>query len=134
MKVQEILNENNSENFADYRDKVEEILGELSPAADGTNDKVATPHPQLKPVRIAFLKGLRPDEAAEMVETGEEPDRFQNELSDEDLAGMGEVEFGDDRGEDKYEIDPNDDFTDPRDEDTDYSMRQGERGFPDRQR
>lgn len=37
--------------------------------------------------------------------------------------------------EPEYEIDPNDDFVDPRDEDqTDYSMRQGEMGNPDRQR
>lgn len=38
---------------------------------------------------------MRPDEAAEAIQSGETPSRFQNELSDEDLMNMNMGDYED---------------------------------------
>jgi len=123
MKVSEIIKEGEwsddmehdqrKEVFGRYRDEVENAIG------------YELPFEKIDMVRKAFLKGLEVDEVVDFLQSGKEPQRFQNNMDDEDMQGMSDFI-------------PDEDFNDPEnykdDEDTfdytDYSMRQGEMGKP----
>jgi len=77
--------------FAEYRNSVEELAG------------YEMPYEKIDMIRQAFLKGLEPDEAAELLQGSDEPERFQQGYDDEDIAGMQVFTPDEDEGnEDRY--------------------------------
>ncbi len=127
MKLCEILHEgewsddmsydDRKEEFGRYRDEVEQILGQ------------ELPYEKIDIVRKAFLKGLESDEVADFLQSGSVPDRFQQNMDDEDMQDMSN--FIPDE-----EFNNPDNFKDDEDtfDYTEYSMRQGEMGKNGRRR
>lgn len=116
MKLRELMERN--ANFDEYRKHVEDILGfDLKSHFESPRDAIN--NPEIEVIRRAFLRGMHPDEAAELLQSGEMSDRFEQGLDDEELAGMStfDAPMDDEQGAEEDDFDY-----------TEYSMRQGEKG------
>ncbi len=98
MKLHEILIESNEE-YYNFKDAVSDELGYDMEGRD-----------ENRLMRKLFIQGMSPEEAAGVIAGGETPERFQNELSDEDLASMRKADFdySDEPDEPEWEPDEND--------------------------